>query len=418
MFDIQKYPYDQEHNALDVAGEAMIFHCHHYLNYLQRSILDADYIDSRPFFIGSAADAVYLQLANLCRGLTQDEAKRMAAQVYKTFGYGLIDLTGMTEAGMELQTVKSYYSKTWVMKFGPSKKPVDFYTTGFLAAAFAVIYQQPLSGIHAEQTGCMACGAPFNTHVVRPGQGNFATYPAKQATQFSQAPKLPLNWEFEEVVTQAFMGAHVHMVGNEEGFISAFGVYLARNQSDYINRLQFEFMRAMKAVAGEYGEKLASELLLEAGHACGFFTYGGVMTSEEWRTMVKPYLRTREDWIKGLAALINTMGWGYHTAVEITRERAVFRNYNDFEDLSYVRMYGLASQPVPWANSGGFTALMQLIYNTDLVDGEVINTEEGFRQMRRSKAKYKTVMTRSIACGDDYLEAVISIEVPALQQAV
>jgi hypothetical protein len=134
--------------------------------------------------------------------------------------------------------------------------------------------------------------------------------------------------------------------------------------------------------------------------------------------MVKPYLRTREDWIKGLAALINTMGWGYHTAVEITRERAVFRNYNDFEDLSYVRMYGLASQPVPWANSGGFTALMQLIYNTDLVDGEVINTEEGFRQMRRSKAKYKTVMTRSIACGDDYLEAVISIEVPALQQAV
>ena len=48
MFDIQQYPYDSEHNALDIAGEAMVFHCHHYLNYLQRSILDADYIDSRP----------------------------------------------------------------------------------------------------------------------------------------------------------------------------------------------------------------------------------------------------------------------------------------------------------------------------------------------------------------------------------
>ena len=58
MFNIENYPYDEKHNCHVVAGEAMIFHCHHYLNYLQRSILDADYIESRPFLIGSAADAV------------------------------------------------------------------------------------------------------------------------------------------------------------------------------------------------------------------------------------------------------------------------------------------------------------------------------------------------------------------------
>jgi hypothetical protein len=52
---------------------------------------------------------------------------------------------------------------------------------------------------------------------------------------------------------------------------------------------------------------------------------------------------------------------------------------------------------------------MQLVYNTDLVEGEVINTEEGFRQMRRAKAKYKTNMTKGIACGDDYLEVEISL---------
>jgi hypothetical protein len=72
-------------------------------------------------------------------------------------------------------------------------------------------------------------------------------------------------------------------------------------------------------------------------------------------------------------------------------------------------MYGQAKQPVHWANSGGFTGLMQLIYNTDLVDGEIINTEEGFRHMRRSKAKYKTHMTKCMACGDDYLEVEISL---------
>lgn len=409
MFDIRNYPFDEEHSFLEVAGEAMIFHCHHYLTYLLRSILDADYIDSRPFLIGSAADAVYHQLGNLCQGLSPDDAKKMAASVYKTFGYGLIDLSDMNEEGMTLSTVKSFFSKTWSMKLGHSKKPVDYYTSGFLAAAYAVIYKRPLGEVQVEQTTCMACGASSNTHVVRPGPCNFSLYPAKSPTRFSDSPKQSIGWEHEQTITQAFLGAHAEMVGNEEGFIPAFGVYLARNQSDYVNRLQFEFMRALRQVAGEYGEKLGSELLLESGHACGFFTYGGVMTSDEWNAVVKPYLRTREDWVKGLAALINAMGWGYHTAIELSRERAVFRNYNDFEDLSYMRMYGRADKPVPTATSGGYSGLMHLVYNTDLVHGQRIDTEEGFRQLRRAKAKYKAHMTKSIASGDGYLEVEISI---------
>ncbi len=407
MFDIHQYEFDKEHNCLDVAGESMIFHCHHYVNYLQRSILDATYIDSRRFLIGSAADAAYHQLSNVCLGLDVAQSKQMAESMYKAFGYGLIDLSGMNETGVTLNTYKSFFSKTWLIKFEKSDKPVDYYTTGYLAGAYAVIYQKNLSDIHAEQTACMASGEAYNTHVISFGEGNFATYPAKQPTVFKDVPKLSIGWEHEEAVTNAFLGAHALFVGNEEGFIPAFGVYLVRNQSDYINRLQFEFVRAMSEVAGEYGETLAGELLLEAGHACGFFTYGGLMVSEEWNTVVKPFLKTREDWIKGLASVVNTMGWGYHTAVELSKEHAVFRNYNDFEDLSHLRMYGASKYPVHWANSGGFTGLMQLVYNTDLVNGEVINTEEGFRQMRRAKVKYKTKMTKSIACGDDYLEVEV-----------
>ncbi|WP_127471388.1 hypothetical protein [Thiomicrorhabdus aquaedulcis] len=411
MFDIHQYTFDEQHNALDIGGEAMVFHCHHYINYLQRSILDAHYIDSEPFLIGSAADAVYHQLTQLCAGLDENQSKQMAQDVYKAFGYGLIDLSTLNAEGIELITYKSFFSKTWLMKFGKAIKPVDYYTRGYLAAVYAVIYQVPLAQVTAQQTMCMACGDAFNTHKISrahsPQTGNFATYPPKAPTRFVEVPKQSLNWEHEATITQAFLGAHAHFVGNEEGYISAFGVYLVRNQSDYVNRLQFEFMRAMSDVAGEYGETLASELLLEAGHACGFFTYAGIMTSEEWRMAVKPYLHSKEDWVKGLAALINTMGWGYHTAVELSPERAVFRNYNDFEDLSYQRMYGQSTYPVHWANSGGFTGLMQLIYSTRLVEGERIDSEEGFRQMRRSTAKYQTKMTKSIAMGDDYLEVEV-----------
>ncbi len=407
MFDINKYKFDEEHNCIVIGDEAMIFHCHHYLLNLLRTILDADYIDSQKFLVGAAADSIYNQLSNLCEGLNTDESKTMAEEIYKTFGYGLIDLSCMDEHGLSLKTTKSFFSKTWQMKFEQSDKPVDYYTTGFLAAAYAVIYNKKLSSISATQTKCMACGDDFNFFEISTDECNFAVYPPKKPIEFNSTPKHKIDWEHEETITNAFLGAHANFVGNEEGYIPAFGVNIVRNQSDYVNRLQFEFIRAMKSVAGEYGITLGGELLLEAGHACGFFTYGGIMTSAEWEGAVKPYLKTKEDWIKGLASVINTMGWGYHTAVELSEQKAVFRNYNDFEDLSHMRMYGKSEYPVNWANSGGFTGLMQLVYNTDLVDGKRIETEDGFRSMRRSKVGYKTNMKKSIACGDDYLEVEV-----------
>ena len=407
MFNIHKYEFDQEHNYLEIGGEAMIFHCHHYMTNLLRTILDADYIESELFLIGSAADSLHYQLSNLCEGLNIEESKKMAQDIYSTFGYGLIDLSLMNENGIELKTDSSFFSQTWAMKFGKASKPVDYYTAGFLAAAYAVIYKKNLSEIFSKQLTCKACGDEYNSFSVGLGECNFSTYPKKAPTVFKEVPKLSLNWEYEEVITNSFLGAHATLVGNEDGLIPAFRVFIVRVQSDFVNRLQFEFEKAMSQVAGEYGETLARELLMEAGHACGFFTYGGIMNSAEWEGAVKPYLKTKEDWIKGLAAVVNTMGWGYHTAVELSESKAVFRNYNDFEDLSYLRMYGTNDHPIHWANSGGFTGLMQLIYNTDIVNGELIETEEGFRAMRRSKIGYKTKMTKGISCGDDFLEVEI-----------
>lgn len=407
LFDINHYPFDEEHNCLEIGGEAMIFHCHHYMMNLQRTILDAEYVQSELFLVGSAADSLYYQLFSLCDGLSVEASKKMAEEIYKTFGNGLIDLSALSEEGGVVVSESSFVSMTWKLKYGMSKKPMDFYTTGFIAAAYAVIFKKHLSEVFSQQLTCMACGDVVNTFEVKNAPCNFATYPKKAPTVFKEVPKVSLGWEYETVVTSAFLGAHATFVGNERGLIPAFGVYLLRTQSDYVNRLQIEFANAIIGVAGEYGETLAGELLMEAGHACGFFTYGGIMSSKEWEMAVKPYLKTKEDWIKGLAALVNTMGWGYHTAVELSEQKAIFRNYNDFEDLSYLRMYGTNSYPIHWANSGGFTGLMQLVYNTDIVNGVQIETEEGFREMRRSKVGYKTKMTKGISCGDDFLEVEV-----------
>ena len=152
MFNIHDYKFDEQHNCLFIGGEAMVFHCHHYITNLQRTILDAQYLDSSQFLIGSAADAVYCQLTNLCQGLSLDESKQIAQDIYKTFGYGLIDLSCMDENGCELKTTKSFFSKTWEMKFGKVSNPVDYYTSGFLAATYAVLYDKDLKDIQAHQS--------------------------------------------------------------------------------------------------------------------------------------------------------------------------------------------------------------------------------------------------------------------------
>jgi len=410
MFSFDNYPFDTKHGAFEVGGEAMIFHCHHYLCYLQRSILDADYIDSRLFLIGAAADSVYNQLQNLTAGMDIDSKKQMAQEIYKACGYGLIDLSSLQSDGGSVTTKSSFYSKTWVEKFGAAKKPVDYFTTGFLAAAFANAYGHNLKYIVAEQTKCMATGDEANVHTLELGEANFSLYPKKKPSSFKDVPVVEVPWEHRDAVTKAFLGAHSMFVGNDDGLIPAFGVYLARNYSDYVNRLQIEFINALKEMTGSYGAKLGMELMLEAGHACGFFTYGGIMVSDEWNTVIKPYLKTKEDWIYGLLSLVNTMGWGYHTATLVSKEKSIFRNYNDFEDMSYLRMYDGASEyPISWANSGGFTGLCYLIYNTGITEGQRVSSEEGFREMRRSKSGYKTKITKGIACGDDYLEVEVSL---------
>lgn len=179
LLDINSYPFDEAHNYLEIGGEAMIFHCHHYMMNLQRTILDAEYINSELFLIGSAADSLFYQFSNLCDGLTIEESKKMAEDIYKTFGNGLIDLSEMSEDGGTLTTKSSFFSKTWLIKYGKSAKLVDYYTAGFLAAAYAVIYKKPLSQVSAKQLTCMACGDSANSFEVKLGECNFALYEKK-----------------------------------------------------------------------------------------------------------------------------------------------------------------------------------------------------------------------------------------------
>src|SRR5271169_2956556 len=177
MFDFADFPYDFQTNRLVVGGEPMVLHCHHYNCFLQRSIQDADYIDSAPILVGAAVEVVFAQLtALLVRTPDIAARKSLVESLYRACGLGLIDLIGLTEQGGEVRTRSTHYSIGWKEKFGTSRAPVAFFSTGFLAGALAAIYGLPPSDVQARQTACRSTGAEEDVFVLSRGPANFTIF--------------------------------------------------------------------------------------------------------------------------------------------------------------------------------------------------------------------------------------------------
>src|SRR5262249_24932462 len=111
----------------------------------------------------------------------------------------------------------------------------------------------------------------------------------------------------EDAIVGAVAG--LPLDGNEEGAIPAFGGYLTRHYAKYYNLISFEFERLFRQKSGEEGGEAATTLLTEAGHVCAFHTYGGIMKSAEWYGLIVPMIKSKEDWIHGMVAVVNALGW-------------------------------------------------------------------------------------------------------------
>jgi predicted hydrocarbon binding protein len=404
MFDFAEFGYDFATNRLVVGGEPMILHCHHYNCFLQRSIQDAEYIDSAPILVGAAAEVAFAQLTDLL-SRTPDIAARKATveALYRACGLGLIDLSALTDRGGEVRTRSTHYSIGWKEKFGISRAPVAFFSTGFLAGAVAAIYRLPPADVQARQTACRSTGADEDVFVLGRGPANFTIFAPRQTPVL-----IPVGDDAEpatavdrEAITRAVAGMPLPV--NAEGLIPIFGLYLTRLHADYYNRISFAFEREMTALAGRQGVETAANLFIEAGHVCAFFTMGGIMTSPEWDALVGPTLKTREDWVHGIVAWWNGGGYGVCKVLDVSPTRLTVRVYNDYESVGYRRMYGTADHGVCYLNTGGFAGIMNLIYLGDIHKKPDL-TPEFYDRLFKGGRAYRARMTACQAMGDPYTE--------------
>ncbi len=211
-----------------------------------------------------------------------------------------------------------------------------------------------------------------------------------------------------EYVTIQFSKAEIN--NDENGLIPAFDVFLTKIQGDYYSQISFEFEKIFAEGLQNDPETLeaARELLIEAGHVCGFNTFGGIMKSDEFYSVVVPLIQEKEDWIRGMVAIINVLGWGVYKIIEVSEEKLILEIKNSYEGDAYVRCYKTHSDsPKCYLAVGASIALMSLVFHADISQKPELD-DLLYDNLFRKSRKYTGKETQCIAMGHDNCRIEIS----------
>ncbi|MBI2569985.1 MAG: hypothetical protein HYV63_23515 [Candidatus Schekmanbacteria bacterium] len=395
---------DAAHRRCFVGGEPMLFHCHHYNTFLQRSIQDAYYIESRPFLIGGAAEVAHAQLLSLFRELhLESAAERMAvaSELYRWAGFGTFDLSSLGPDGGSVATTSSHYAMAWRAKWHGASSPVCLFASGWLAGAAAAVFGLPNGSFNVSHETCRASSeSPTCIFELARAAANYPVFAPVGAGPLTE--HRPRSIDTAPVDYEGIFGALTGMeiVGDANGVIPAFGVFLTRHYANYYNRISFEFLRSAIAQFGDAGREVVEPLLIEAGHVCAFNTFGGIMTSSEWDALIRPNLTTREHWVHGMTAAANALGWGRWQVREVSTRGAEFILHDDYESIGHLGMYGRAQNNVSYLAEGGAIGLMNLVYYGDIASKPTLD-ETFYDRLFKGEGGYCAKVERSQAMGDD-----------------
>lgn len=182
----------------------------------------------------------------------------------------------------------------------------------------------------------------------------------------------------------------VSVIGNEEGMIPGFNVFVQQLPADFWNG----FARRIVNYVPEDLVESAEALLVNAARECGYHTGYGIITSDEWNKVVQPMVENvPDDILHGAYAVFTAWGWAKSEIVEIIpKEKMVVRAYDYYE--SDIMVYGNASRPCAYMIQGVSAAFMDIAY--------------GDKPYPDGMGTFDCEQTKGIEVGDDYGEFVVT----------
>lgn len=356
-----------ERYLASIAGEPHVFHCHHYNCFLQRSIADQSaLIDHRPLLTDAATEVVHAELSKL--------GHANAEELFQHLGFGLLALGGASSAGGFATVKASHYALGWLSKFGTAAEPVCFFAAGFVEAAARLRFGAAFT---VKETACVASGARECRFELKPG--GRASLPAApgmgKLSPFGARPAFATKTSIDEGAIITACGG-LPLGGTVEGKIDAFGVSLTRHYANYYNLISYRFDQQMERAAGEAATAAARLLLIEAGQVCAFHTFGGIMESAEWEGLIKPMIKTTEDWVYGMVAVVNALGWGRWSVAALEPEKRLELVVDgSYESNGYLGAFGTSTTPRCYLATGGTSGLMNLVYHANVMSRPALTPE-------------------------------------------
>ena len=355
--------------------EPVIFHCHHFNLYLQQTILDARNFVRTPDILRKVAESVVYSSLSSIGGKDEKGRKELAESVFRQNGFGLLDLSQVGEKGGTAYLPQSHFARGYLLREGEkADEPQCFFARGFIQGALSVIYEKKPGAYRAEEKKCIALGherCEIEVELLEPG--TFVDRSDGFEGVDMTEPDIEGKWGNinPDKIYQAM--AQLKLVGNDEGLIPAFGVLLTNMYANWYNFISFKTAELIK---DETQDNLAYDLFVESGHVCAFNTFGGIMESAEWDALVKPMIKTREDWIYGILAIANCLGWGTWLVDELKPGEFIrVRAYNHYEQVGFRTKYNLAGEGTCWLLTGGVAGLMNLLYKGDITQKPHLDRE-------------------------------------------
>jgi hypothetical protein len=179
--------------------------------------------------------------------------------------------------------------------------------------------------------------------------------------------------------------AELEVQGNEEGLIPGFNVL--------VNLLPVAFWntftdRIIEAAPAERQEEV-QEALVNCALECGYHTGYGIITSEEFKSVVEPMVTEgAKDVLRGAYAVFTAWGWAKSGIVQIKEEEKMVVRAQDYYESD-----GDPGRKNAYMIRGVSSAFFDLAYGTPYPDG--IHT-------------YKCEQTKGLEVGDPFGEFVVT----------
>ncbi len=386
--------YYEHRNVYLLSDEPMILHCHHYNCFLQASVEDTrNLINPYDILVDAAHSVVYNQLSKLKQehNLGEKESLELGLALFKTHGFGVLQAESLTKTRGVFLSPSEHYGVGWLARFGkrnPELPGVAFFARGFTEALVETVFNLPKGSVTCEQTACISQGAEFSRfeYKVHKSARKIIDSPGKGKYE----PVIPMRNPKETSVDYVGIRnavAEMPLEGSDEdGLIHAFGVLLTRMYANYYNLITYLTIEAVKNELGDMGMPVIEALFREAGHVCGFNTLGGIMVSAEWDALILPQLKTREDWMHGIVAVMNALGWGTIRINKLLPGEYLEMQYNsDYENNAFIALNMDYPRPANFLFQGGTVGLMNLLYKADITRKPELNADFYNRLFREGK---------------------------------